>query len=242
MAANEYVSAIPKQGLGDVCPEPPSFYKDEDLMMVYKDGIASDTLVPDASTGRIPVGQLKAHVEALENMNIIKKRPTMTVGTGLETDMDKLVAQDLELYATVNSEYCFYEQRYKYALRLFLERATSRNGNDNTAAQAMLQNTKTLNIRVNSILEVMNYLAQSRVTVTNKNKGEIDRYNKQINDRLTKAQNVYSLLKQDRAIIKTQREMVRYTEEKNNYTTGQIGTWAALNVLALATIFYVYRS
>ena len=240
--ANQYVSQIPKQGMSMVCADPPGYYSDADLMKVFDHGVASDVLVPDSSTGRVPVAQLQAHVQGLESAGVIKKRPTQQVGPAAETDYDKLMEQDAKFYQEMNKEYCFYEQRYRYALRLFLERATSRNTNDNTAAQAMLANTKLLNIRVNSVLEVMNYLAQTRVSLTNANKDNINKYNKLINDRYAKASKTFELLKQDNAIVLTQREMVRYTEEKNNYTMNQIGVWAALNIVALGTIFYVYRS
>ena len=106
----------------------------------------------------------------------------------------------------------------------------------------MLNNTKLLNIRVNSVLEVMNHLAQARAPVTNENKNMINQYNQSILDKLKKAQNMYDLLKRDNAMILTQREMVRYTAEKNNYTLNQIAVWTALNVIALGTIFYVYRN
>jgi len=240
--ANQYVTNIPKRGLNNVCNPPARFYSDADLMKVFAKGVASDSLIPDSRSGRIPVAQLHSHIENLESTGILKKRPTQEVAQTMETDVDKLIAQDVELFKRINEEYCFYEQRYKYALRMFLERATSRSASDNFAAQALLKNTKVLNIRLNSVLEVMNYLAQSRVEVTNANKDMINKYNKHINDKYQKANNMYNLLKQDNAIIQTQREMVRYTEEKNNYTTNQIAVWAALNIVALGTIFYVYRS
>ena len=242
MAGNRYVSNIPKAALSNVCPEPPSVMSDKDLMTMYKNGVASDSLTPDASTGRIPVAQLQAHVKALEGSGILKKRPTVNVAGTPETNMDALVVQDTELYQTLNSEYCFYEQRYRYALKIFLKKATSRDTADNTAARTMLNNTKLLNIRVNSVLEVMNYLAQSRVALTNTNKDKINQYNQSINDKLIKTKKMYDMLQHDNALLLTQREMVRYTEEKNTYTTNQIAVWAALNIVALGTIFYVYRN
>ena len=242
MAANQYVSNVPKSALAAVCPNPPDFMSDTDMMTMYKNGVASDSLVPDTATGRIPVAQLQAHIHSLEGSGILKKRPTVNVAGAPETNMDKLVTQDVELYQTLNSEYCFYEQRYRYALKTFLKKATSRDGSDNAVARAMLNNTKLLNIRVNSVLEVMNYLAQSRTPLTNTNKDMINKYNKSINDKLQKSQRMYDLLKRDNAMVLTQREMVRYTEEKNTYTTNQIAVWAALNIVALGTIFYVYRN
>ena len=211
-------------------------------MTPFTGGVASDSLVPDASTGRIGVAMLQAHVSALTAAGVIKARPTQAVGTDKETDMMKLVADDKAFYERLQKEYCYFEQRYKYAFRKFLELATSRNAADNRAAEAMLQNTKLLNIRVNSVLEIMNYLAAQRVGTTESNKADINRRNEMINKKLDRLHNGYNMLSRDNAVIMAQKEMVRYTEEKNNYNTNQIAIWAAANVVALGVIFYVYRS
>lgn len=242
MASNQYVTNIPKVALNSVCADPLSFYSDEDLMKMYTGGVASETLTPDASTGRVPVAVLQAYIQHLEGTGALKKRPTQKVGDRYETDMDKLVAQDTELYKTIQSEFCFYEQRFRYALKIFLQKATSRDSTDNMTARAMLTKMKILNIRMNSVIEVMNYLAQNRVPITNRNKDAINKLNKQINEKYIKTMSMFKMLQNDQNMVRTQREMVRYTEEKNQYTTNQIGLWAALNVVALATIFYVYRN
>jgi flagellar hook-associated protein FlgK len=156
--------------------------------------------------------------------------------------MGALVQQDAVLYNSLQQEYCYYEQRYRYGLKKFLKNATSRNAADNAKAQDMLENTKRLNLRVNSVLEMMNYLAQSRVSLVNQNKDSINQSNKSINDKVEKLRNMYDMLNRTDAVVTTQREMIRYTEEKNNYTTNQITVWAALNILALGTIFYIYRN
>jgi hypothetical protein len=242
MSENTFVNSIPKQALEDICPPPNAYYTEGELMKLYENGIGSDKLLPDDSTGRIPVSQLDAHVRALEGSRILKPRPTKRVGETMETDMAVLIQNDRDLYENVQKEYCYYEQRYRYALKTFLSKATSRNTSDNSAAQVMLGNTKILNRRVNSVLELMNYLAQGRVDITNSNKTDINSINSKINNKLDKLSSAYSMLNRDNAIVLTQKESVRYTEEKNNYTSNQISLWASLNVLALATIFYVYRA
>ena len=237
-----YVTGIKPAALSSVCPPPADFYNEGELLTMFKNGVASDNLVPDSATGRIPVAQLAAHVEQLEGSGILKKRPEVKVGMGYETNMDDLIKQDGELFNKVNDEYCYYEQRYRYSLREFLKKATSRVQSDNAAAQVALQNTKLLNMRLNGVLETMNYLAASRVDMVNQNKEAINKYNKNINDKLASLKSTYDMLNKSNAIVRTQKEAVRYTEEKNNYTTNQVSIWAALNVLALATIFYVYRN
>jgi len=237
-----YTSDQPKAPAPAVCDPPAENYSATDLMALFPKGVASDLLVPDTTTGRIPVGQLQAHVNELQQQGILKSRPTGGVASNIQTDMNALVQQDAALYSSLQEEYCYYEQRYRYGLKQFLKNATSRNTADNAKAQDMLGNTKQLNIRVNSVLEIMNYLAQARVTIVNQNKDATNYANKTINDKMSKLKATYDMLNSTDAIVTTQREMVRYTEEKNNYTTNQITVWTALNVLALGTIFYVYRN
>ena len=211
-------------------------------MKPFNGGVSSDTLVPDATTGRVTVSALQAHVSALTAAGVLKPRPTQTVGRDKETDMMKLVTNDSEVYNRLRTEYCYYEQRYKYAFKRFLTLATSRDVADNRAAETQLRNTKLLNIRLNSVLEVMNYLAAARVPTVDSNKTDINRTNAEINEKLTRLRTNYDMLQKENAVILTQKEMVRYTEEKNNYTANQIAAWAAANVVAIGVIFYVYRN
>lgn len=237
-----YVGDATQKPASNVCDPPADRYEPSDLMALFSNGVASDALVPDSATGRIPVAQLQARVVELTSSGVLKPRPTGGVGSAIQTDMGALVQQDAVLYNSLQQEYCYYEQRYRYGLKMFLKNATSRNPADNAKAQDMLENTKTLNLRVNSVLEMMNYLAQSRVSLVNQNKDSINQSNASINDKVSKLRNMYDLLNRTDAVVTTQREMVRYTEEKNNYTTNQITVWAALNILALGTIFYIYRN
>ncbi len=242
MATNQYIQNMPAQASLAVCAPPNSYYNDAELMKVFSRGVANENLTPDPVSGRIPASMLAAHVQKLQSSGVIPKRPTKDLVTTQETDMDKLIQVDTEFYERLQREYCHYEQRYRYALKAFLLKATSRVSADNATAQALLGKTKILNLRLNSLLEVMNYLAQSRVTEVNENKTAINNYNKSINSKLQQLKASYAYLNKENAIVNTQRESVRYTEEKNNYTSSQVGMWAALNVIALATIFYVYRN
>jgi hypothetical protein len=241
-----YVTDIPKYGIASVCPEPEQYYSDAQLMAKFPNGIGSESLLPDPTSGRISPDLIRSYVIQIQGSGIVKKRPTQKVGSGektqVETNMEKLVKQDSDLFNQLRLEYCYYEQRYRYALTQFLTRATSRIPADNEPAQKILLITKTLNLRLNSILEIMNFIAQDRVVNVNENKMSINDTNRSINEKLGKLKRSYSYLTNDDAIVKTQKEMVRFTEEKNNYTTNQISIWATLNIIALGSIFYVYRN
>jgi hypothetical protein len=227
----------------NICPPPPDYYSDADLLKKMDGGVASDSLVPDPSSGRVSAALIASHVKSLQGSGVLKSRPIQKVADGSqETETDVLKAQDTALHALLQKEYCYYEQRYRYALKNFLYKATSRNVNDNAEAQRLLRDTKTLNIRLNSVLEVMNVLTQDRVMYVNSITSTANRANTSINAKLEKLQNTYKMLNSDNAIVTTQKESVRYTEEKNTHNSNQIALWTALNVVALATIFYVYKS
>jgi hypothetical protein len=227
----------------NICPPPPDYYKDEELMKKMDGGVASDSLVPDESSGRVSAALIATHVQSLVGTGLIKARPTRNIeGGGQETDTDALKAQDAELHSKLQKEYCYYEQRYRYALKNFLFKATSRNANDNPEAQRLLRDTKTLNIRLNSVLEIINYLTQSRVELVNSNTKQANTANTSINGKLETLNKTYKMLNNNNAIVMTQKESVRYTQEKNNFNSNQIALWSALNIVALAGIYYVYKS
>jgi hypothetical protein len=225
-----------------LCNAPRDFYSDSELLEIYPNGVMSDSLVPDDTTGRVDPSSIAGHVNNLQAMNIVKTPPQVKVGGQMQVDMDMYVRQDNELYQSLQTEYCHYNERYMYALNKFLSLATSRDAKDNPAAQNLLELSRKLNIRVNSVLEIMNYLAQNRVNLVNSNSGAIESSNAIISSRLKKISSMFGRLKDDNAVVTTQREMVRYTEEKNAYTSNQIAVWTALNVLTLGAIAFVYRN
>jgi hypothetical protein len=202
-------------------------------------GYVSDTAAPDQATNRIPTSLLESHYGNLVTAGLIPN-PSGTGNTA--PSMDSRVQNDQKMYENVQEEYCFYEQRYRYALRRFLELATSRIPTDNAEAKVLLESTVVLNRRLNFMIEFMNYLAIRRVSSTNTNVTSINNDNKIINAQLTTLKLTYDKLMKMDTIGETQKEMIRYTKEKNNYVTNQISVWTALNVLAIATVFYVYRS
>jgi hypothetical protein len=155
--------------------------------------------------------------------------------------MDALMANDIKLYTNLQTEFCWYESRYVYALNQFLQAATLRQATNAKQANTYLDITQTLNKRANCVLQVISYLAQSRVGNIMESKTSVDSMNANINKKLAELQAGYNLLSKDDAILTTQKEMVRYTEEKNNYTSNRIVVWTALNILALGAIFYVYQ-
>jgi hypothetical protein len=236
-----------------VCPAPQASYTATELAAPFmwpgnKPGVATASLTPDPTTNRPTAAAVATYVNGLIGSGTLPSLPTSPVsnptgsGSTPESAMQAFVAQDAATRTNLKNEYCHYEARYRYALKEFLQKATSGVAANNAEALTLLATTKTLNLHLNSVLEVMNYLAQQRVQRTNALKDSVETSNAAINTRLAEMQRNYALLNSDDAIVRTQREMVRYTEEKNAFNANQISLWAAANVVALAVIFYVYRS
>jgi hypothetical protein len=250
MSQNGVFTDIPRVANPDVCPVGQSEYTQVELTTPFPDGVVRNMIETkfNPETYRIPKEVLKDHITRnLIAAGVLKKRPEprsdATNGSSEnEINVDELIIQDAEEYKKLLEEYCYYEQRYRYALRQFLTNATSRDSKDNAIAKSLLSSTIQLNRKLNAIIEIMNYLAQERVTYTNLNKEAINKGNRDINASLARLRNTHYKLDGDYRAVTTTKEMIRYGVEKNNNVSHQISVWGALNVLAIATIFYIYRS
>ena len=241
--SNYFVKSIPGLANADLCPASSATFDISQLQKSFQNGIATINLTPDPDTNRIPISQLAAYVSSLEQAGIVpvhQPKPSSRTKS-LETDMDKLVAQDSVFFGAVRDEYCYYESRYKFSLRRFLELSTSLDNTNNDAARQMLNISTQLNQKLNNMLEVVAYITESRVSKINNNKGQINESNRKINARLGELKNQYNLLSRDNAQIETQKEMVKYTKEKNEYIINQITVFTALNAFAIGAVFAVWR-
>jgi len=242
--SNYFVNSVPGLSNNELCPVSTSTFSIDDLQRPYENGVGTTNLTPDPETNRIPSSQLAAYVSALQNAGVIPAH-TPTAGSRSsmpQTDMDKLILEDSKFFIAVRQEYCYYEVRYKFALRRFLELSTSLDNSNNDAARQMLSMSTLLNKKLNNLLEVITYVTESRVTNINSNKSDINSSNRKINGRLVELKSQYNLLARDNAMIETQKEMVKYTKEKNDYIINQITVFTALNAFAIGAVFAIWRA
>jgi hypothetical protein len=243
MSGNYFVKSVPGLAAADLCPASQGVFDIKQLTTPFTGGIATINLTPDPNTNRIPTPQLQAYVADLMKQGVVpqhKPKPTSRTKS-LETDMDKLVEDDAKFFGVVRDEYCYYEARYKFSLRRFLELATSLDNNTNEAAKQMLNISTQLNQKLNNLLEIMAYITEFRTGLINSHKDKINESNRTINKRLAELKSQYGRLSRDNAAIETQKEMVRYTKEKNEHVLNQLQVFVVLNAFALGAIFAIYR-
>lgn len=243
---NTYENLNTKTGSqkGLKCPPGKSSYTKEELKAPAPDAIVTQPLMINPKTRRADYKDVQQYV-----MNVPKKyipdpptKPVEGAAGVTEIDVPALERQDATLQANIINEYCYYQQRYEVALKTFLRLATSRVDNSRSEAEEYLNITKDLNMKMNTLLEIVNYLTTSRVARINSTKAATETYNLNIKQNMADLNKAYTFLNRENAVIKTQKEMARYAKEKNNYTSNQIAVWAAINVMAIGTIFYVYRN
>ena len=244
MSGNYFVNSVPGLANSDLCPPSNNVYDINALTAPFVGGIATVNLTPDPTTNRIPTAQLQAYVTSMIEKGVIPthKAKFDSRSSAFDTDMDRLVNDDSKFFGKVREEYCYYESRYKFALRRFLELATSLNNTTNEAAKQMLNISTLLNQKLNNMLEVMSYVTEYRTGLINGNKDDINETNRSLTASASQLKRQYSMLSRDNAIIETQKEMVRYTKEKNDNVMNQLQLFIILNAFAIGAVFAVYRS
>jgi hypothetical protein len=217
-----------------ICPDAAISYTDPNFSAQYPNGVSPSQPLPiDPTTNRISSSAIHDYVEG-----------TLIPGGKVPDQMATIDAQiqaDRSFYASVKSEYCFYETRYIAALTQFIKEVSSTNATA-TSGQAALTTTINLNVTLNTLLEIMNYVGNKRARAVNDRNNDIFIANQKINKRLGELTAQQAFLNSSNVRLKTQSEMMRYSKEKNNAMNIQIMFFVALNVVALGTVFIVYKN
>lgn len=196
-------------------------------------GVSSPDLPIDEATKRISTTALQGHVGQLVSQGLIP---------GQIGNFDAQMTADKGFYATVKSEYCFYEARYIAALTQFLALVSDPHGADPKTTQPMLAQTVALNRRLNSLLEIINYIGNERAQSVNQRSPQIDKANDDLQSKMALLEAQKNFLESGDSVTRTQEEMIRYSAEKSRAMNIQIMFFVAVNVVALATVFQVYTT
>ena len=202
---------------------------------VMPNGISSTTLPVDNSTHRITQNALQGYVNTLIMSGKVP-------GERSDGDLEKQLSDDKAFYASIQTEYCFYESRYKSALDQFLTLVSAPNGADSAAITAMLTTTIALNARLNSLLEILNYINNTRAQNVNDRNPLLESANSILHEKVGILKKQYDYLNSSDVRTRTQEEMMRFSAEKNQAMNIQILFFVALNVVAVGTIITVYRN
>jgi len=147
------------------------------------------------------------------------------------------------LRTKIQNEYCYYYNRYIYALRELLKKATS---NDNPSTYSTLKtNTQNLNGKLNQLIQVLQSLANKRLATLSTYYGTgtgVNKINEELNRIRTNLVNDAKALNDSQMQTNVKTAMMNYTIEKNNSSRNLLAIYGFLNIVAIGTLFYLYRN
>lgn len=224
----------------DFCPAGTGSITPAQINDIMPGSISNPTLPLDDTTHRIQAAALQTYIATLTATGKIPAGPSPLSDN---TNLTVQITADTGFYVGIQSEYCFYESRYKAALTQFLALAadSTQGTSTSTATAAALASTVQLNARLNSLLEILNQVGNSRAQNVNARSPRIATTNTSLNQQIGELNSQHKFFTDSDVVIRTQTEMVRYSAEKNRAMSIQIGFFVALNVLALGAVLTVYR-
>lgn len=194
-------------------------------------------------TDRDGSGMLKASMLAdwlsrLESAGIVPsaKSSTATVYTSKVT----------ALLSSAQREYCFYDSRYRASLQyLFTSiRNTTQNSSEEAkrVIESRLQLTQGLNRKVNDMIQIMNAITEKMMKSSETLQQEIAEFNKRLKSQRDKLQEQNNIIQSNEAAMRLKKEMVKYSEEKAQYSNNLLKMYSFLNIVALGLLVYVYKA
>ncbi len=145
---------------------------------------------------------------------------------------------------TIAYEYCWYQKRYILALQNFLAQyqSASIEGNAGSNLNELKDVTLELNKKVNTLISLINYIANDKLEKLKTMESEIKNLNDQLGtstDNLRKQGDILERYNKENTLYK---EMVNYTTEKNKAHENLMATYFTLNVVAIVSLFIIART
>lgn len=239
---NQQSNASGISPFSNICPNNSQIgnLSETDITAVYPNGLATDTIPFDTQTKTFPQSAIQSYVNQLRSTGVIKDAP-MDPRTGV-VDIAAKSVQDKQLQNNIQLEYCFYELRYMSAMKRFIDLATSLDKTVVPEAKRMGDYAKSLNLKINSLIEITSLISETRTDSTNALKSKISVTNNEISHAANKIKAQYELLSKDNATIETQKEMIRYGKEKNDAIVNQIAVFTILNAFVIGAIYTIVRA
>jgi hypothetical protein len=217
---------------------------DSDLTQTYS-GIQPGVLpsTPNGSSDRTSNGMLTPNainsvISSLKSSGVL---PTASI-----SNPEAYVKNVATLLNTVQSEYQFYEIRYKYALeKLFgaIRQGYMLNSVDTqNVIKKYLSYTLTLNRRLNDLTQIINEISMDMLSGSDKMSEEIEKFNKRVQEQKGRLEEQNKIISSSEATTKIRKEMVKFTEEKAKRSDNLLKLYSVLNIVALGLLVYVYKA
>jgi hypothetical protein len=144
------------------------------------------------------------------------------------------------LRSSMQSEYCWYYNRYIWALTQVLTAASQSGG---VVDPKMKSNTAELNTKLNGILLVMKSSINSRMdTLTKYYDKDINSQNGDLDTARQRLRDQSAILENNDLQADVQAAMVDYSIEKNSSSRNMLAMYGFMNIVAVGLLFYLYTN
>ena len=226
------------------CPKQ-TISTDSDLEKVFGDGTIVGILpnTPNGVSERDDKGKL-LQTTLSTILTSLKSRGIIPSATSYTEDV--FIQKQAAMIQNIQSEYCFYESRYKYVLdKLFsaVKSGYMTNSPDiQKNIQSTLSKTQALNLRLNDLTQIINTISEDMMSTSNSLQQEIAQYNDKIQKQRAKLDYQNNIISSNEAATKIRKEMIKYTEERANYSDNLLKLYSFLNIITLGLLVYVYKA
>jgi len=221
------------------CPLNAVSFTEDDLIKIYPNqGLLPSPLSSDSDreNGMLKPDTVKTIVQNLKGSGII---PALT-----STNAEAFFTNQKNLLENIKSEYCFYYSMYAYCLQKLLKSISDgylNTANSNTIT-TYLNHTQMLNKKMNDLIQIINGVSEEMLQSSSIMDTEIKKFDNEARQLQLKLAQQNKIISSSDAVTKLNKEMVKYTEEKNRYTENLLKTYSVLNIVALGLLIYIYKS
>lgn len=245
MLSKEYIGTM------SLCANSAQALTDSDINGIYgtleQPGLLPQEAFPADhrdTSGLLKPDTIRSTISSFEASGKIPKPPKVNEATPdqIETYMKK----DRIFVDSLRKEYCFYDVRYKYALRQLIGKLqqgyTDTNQQNSDQIQSYLKSTQALNQRLNDLTQLTNAISQSRLQNTKDQNSAINYLNKELSARSKKLNEQNRILSSEQASALLYKDMVKYTKERADSTNNLLTMYSFMNIVVLGMLIYLYRS
>jgi hypothetical protein len=244
--------------MSNVCKATPAVTSETELSRPFPNSVLPSAEPERTADGRLTQTALDSIYSQLVNQGkLISQQRYKQIMVNVTSQKDKAEQQKIlesvgqqesQTMAALQTEFCFYYVRYKFALEDLFETlsrtsaASALTDAQRRTIETKITNTKGLNVKLNDLIQLTNSIATKRASEMRDQNLTINMLNENIKDVYTRLQRQNEILRKEDSITELRRRMVEFTEEKNQSAVNLLSLYGFLNLVALGLLFYVARS